>query len=76
MTAQAMNTAAIEFRTKPFPDQDLLAAIQAGLARDRAMDTLDELGSSTRFAKPQQREHDSRDSRPGSTSRLFTESAH
>jgi FixJ family two-component response regulator len=36
MTVQAMKSGAIEFLTKPFRDQDLLDAIQAGLARDRA----------------------------------------
>ena len=35
MTVQAMKGGAIEFLTKPFRDQDLLDAIQAGLARDR-----------------------------------------
>jgi FixJ family two-component response regulator len=33
---QAMKGGAIEFLTKPFRDQDLLEAVQAGLARDRA----------------------------------------
>jgi len=36
MTVQAMKAGAIEFLTKPFRDQDLLEAIEAGLARDRA----------------------------------------
>jgi FixJ family two-component response regulator len=36
MTVQAMKGGAIEFLTKPFRDQDLLEAAQAGLARDRA----------------------------------------
>ncbi|AJA61708.1 MULTISPECIES: response regulator transcription factor [Bradyrhizobium] len=36
MTVQAMKSGAIEFLTKPFRDQDLLDAIDAGLARDRA----------------------------------------
>ena len=31
-----MKAGAIEFLTKPFRDQDLLDAIQAGIARDRA----------------------------------------
>jgi FixJ family two-component response regulator len=35
MTVQAMKGGAIEFLTKPFRDQDLLDAIQLGLARDR-----------------------------------------
>jgi FixJ family two-component response regulator len=36
MTVQAMKGGAIEFLTKPFRDQDLLEAVQVGLARDRA----------------------------------------
>ena len=36
MTVQAMKGGAIEFLTKPFRDQDLLDAIEVGLARDRA----------------------------------------
>jgi FixJ family two-component response regulator len=36
MTVQAMKAGAIEFLTKPFRDQDLLDAINVGLARDRA----------------------------------------
>src|SRR6516165_7295769 len=36
MSVQAMKGGAIEFLTKPFRDQDLLEAVQAGLARDRA----------------------------------------
>jgi FixJ family two-component response regulator len=36
MTVQAMKGGAIEFLTKPFRDQDLIDAIQVGLARDRA----------------------------------------
>jgi len=35
MTVQAMKGGAIEFLTKPFRDQDLIDAIEAGLARDR-----------------------------------------
>src|ERR1700752_1462581 len=35
MTVQAMKGGAIEFLTKPFRDQDLLDAVEAGLARDR-----------------------------------------
>src|ERR1700751_2302106 len=35
MTVQAMKGGAIEFLTKPFRDQDLLDAVQLGLARDR-----------------------------------------
>jgi RNA polymerase sigma factor (sigma-70 family) len=36
MTVQAMKGGAVEFLTKPFRDQDLLEAVEAGLARDRA----------------------------------------
>jgi FixJ family two-component response regulator len=36
MTVQAMKGGAIEFLTKPFRDQDLLDAIEVGLARDSA----------------------------------------
>lgn len=36
MTVQAMKGGAIGFLTKPFRDQELLDAIQEGLARDRA----------------------------------------
>lgn len=36
MGVQAMKAGAIEFLTKPFRDQDLLDAVNVGLARDRA----------------------------------------
>ena len=36
MSVQAMKGGAIEFLTRPFRDQDLIDAIQLGLARDRA----------------------------------------
>ena len=36
MSVQAIKGGAIEFLTKPFRDQDILDAIQLGLARDRA----------------------------------------
>jgi FixJ family two-component response regulator len=36
MSVQAMKGGAIEFLTKPFRDQDLLDAIQAGVTRDQA----------------------------------------
>src|SRR6266498_3279701 len=36
MSVQAMKGGAIEFLTKPFRDQELVDAIQLGLARDRA----------------------------------------
>jgi len=35
MSVQAMKGGAIEFLTKPFRDQELLDAVEAGLARDR-----------------------------------------
>ena len=36
MTVQAMKGGAIEFLTKPFRDQDLIEAVEAGIAHDRA----------------------------------------
>jgi FixJ family two-component response regulator len=36
MSVRAMKSGAVEFLTKPFRDQDLLDAIQAAIARDRA----------------------------------------
>jgi FixJ family two-component response regulator len=36
MTVQAMKGGAIDFLTKPFRDQEILDAVQRGLARDRA----------------------------------------
>src|SRR5262244_4141931 len=36
MTVQAMKGGAMEFLTKPFRDQELLDAVEVGLARDRA----------------------------------------
>ena len=36
MSVQAMKRGAIEFLTKPLRDQDLLDAVEAGLARDRS----------------------------------------
>jgi FixJ family two-component response regulator len=35
MTVRAMKAGAVEFLTKPFRDQDMLDAVQVGLARDR-----------------------------------------
>ena len=35
MTVRAMKAGAVEFLTKPFRDQDMLDAVQLGLARDR-----------------------------------------
>ena len=43
MTVQAMKGGAIEFLTKPFRDQDLLDAIETGLARDRVRRESDEV---------------------------------
>lgn len=42
MSVQAMKAGAIEFLTKPFRDQALLDAVNAGLARDRARRESDE----------------------------------
>lgn len=36
MTVKAMKAGAVEFLTKPFRDQDLLDAVNVGIARDRA----------------------------------------
>jgi Response regulator len=60
MTVRAMKAGAIEFLTKPFRDQDLIDAIEAGLARDRARreseEALDELR--TRFDSLTSRERE------------------
>jgi FixJ family two-component response regulator len=48
MTVQAMKGGAIEFLTKPFRDQDLLDAVEAGLARDRARRESDRASSALR----------------------------
>ena len=42
MSVQAMKAGAIEFLTKPFRDQELLDAVDVGLARDRARRDSDE----------------------------------
>lgn len=39
MSVRAMKSGAVEFLTKPFRDQDLIDAIQAAIARDRARRT-------------------------------------
>jgi ActR/RegA family two-component response regulator len=56
MSVQAMKGGAIEFLTKPFRDQDLIDAIQLGLARDRARrENEKDLGcaqGALRFAEP------------------------
>jgi FixJ family two-component response regulator len=60
MTVQAMKGGAIEFLTKPFRDQDLLDAIQIGLARDRARrqseEALTELKARFDSLSPRERE--------------------
>jgi RNA polymerase sigma factor (sigma-70 family) len=60
MTVQAMKGGAIEFLTKPFRDQDLLDAVEAGLARDRARreaeQALDELRKRFEALSPRERE--------------------
>ena len=48
MTVQAMKGGAIEFLTKRFRDQDLLDAVEAGLARDRAQRENDKAVSALR----------------------------
>jgi len=48
MSVQAMKAGAIEFLTKPFRDQDLLDAINVGLARDRVRRDNDEALSALR----------------------------
>ena len=60
MSVQAMKGGAIEFLTKPFRDQDLLDAIQQGLARDRAwLETEKALGGlRARFETLSQRERE------------------
>jgi RNA polymerase sigma factor (sigma-70 family) len=60
MTVQAMKRGAMEFLTKPFRDQDLLDAVEAGLARDRARQeserTLAMLGERFDSLSPRERE--------------------
>jgi FixJ family two-component response regulator len=60
MTVQAMKGGAIEFLTKPFRDQDLIDAIQVGLARDRVRrENEKELGAlKTRFESLTQRQRE------------------
>jgi RNA polymerase sigma factor (sigma-70 family) len=48
MSVQAMKGGAIEFLTKPFRDQDLLDAVEAGLVRDRSRREREELSRSLR----------------------------
>jgi FixJ family two-component response regulator len=60
MTVQAMKGGAIEFLTKPFRDQDLLDAIQTGLALDRIrlvdQEALTSLKERFRLLSPRERE--------------------
>ena len=60
MTVQAMKAGAIEFLAKPFRDQDLLEAIQAGLETDRTRRTeladLHELRARLSSLTPRERE--------------------
>lgn len=60
MSVQAMRAGAIEFLTKPFRDQELLDAIEAGLARDRARreraEVEDELRQRFNSLSPRERE--------------------
>jgi FixJ family two-component response regulator len=60
MSVQAMKGGAIEFLTKPFRDQDLLDAVETGLARDRARRESDKaLGElKARFATLSSREQE------------------
>jgi len=60
MTVQAMKGGAIEFLTKPFRDQDLLEAVEVGLARDRARRESDRavLSLRERFSKLTSRERE------------------
>lgn len=48
MSVEAMKTGAIEFLTKPFRDQDLLDAIQQGIALDRQRRERDAAGQALR----------------------------
>ena len=50
MTVRAMKAGAVEFLSKPFRDQDLLDAVQAGLDRDRARRESDKAVSG--FSRP------------------------
>jgi RNA polymerase sigma factor (sigma-70 family) len=60
MSVQAMKGGAIEFLTKPLRDQDLLDAVEAGLARDRARRESDSALAALRerFAKLSPRERE------------------
>lgn len=60
MSVRAMKSGAVEFLTKPFRDQDLIDAIQAAIARDRARraDALVLVEFRRRFAALTPREQD------------------
>ena len=60
MTVQAMKGGAMEFLTKPFRDQDLIEAVEAGIARDRARRESDKAlaGLRERFDKLSARERE------------------
>ena len=60
MSVRAMKAGAVEFLLKPFREQDLLDAVAAGLARDRAAraDAAFGAGLQERFATLSQRERD------------------
>jgi FixJ family two-component response regulator len=60
MSVQAMKRGAIEFLTKPFREQDLLDAVQTGLAQDRARRENDQalLGLRQRFETLTSRERE------------------
>jgi FixJ family two-component response regulator len=60
MSVQAMKGGAVEFLTKPFRDQDLLAAVQSGLDQDRAWREKEQIlaGLRSRFNGLTQRERD------------------
>jgi FixJ family two-component response regulator len=60
MSVQAMKGGAIEFLTKPFRDQDLIDAIQLGLARDSAgrENAKSLAGLTERFGSLSPREHE------------------
>ncbi|QDL94333.1 response regulator transcription factor (plasmid) [Paroceanicella profunda] len=48
MSVQAMKAGAVDFLTKPFRDQDMLDAVDAALARDRARRARDEAAAALR----------------------------
>jgi FixJ family two-component response regulator len=60
MTVRAMKAGAVEFLTKPFRDQDMLDAVQLGLARDRSrraeVNAISKLKSSYELLTPREQE--------------------